>query len=376
MKKIILIVLLTAFIIPSFLYSQTKDELKENVSRLEKIIDSLINESTSLRKQLKISDTNFNTLKDITQETYKIFDLYEAVKNKYNDVFFKNTKYKNISITDFEKIYNGELIMSFILMTDDSISSRYKLAERTHSFNLNWIQLDSITKYVIEKKYDSGQVNAAMSSIKTLPPLEKGTELNKYKMKMDTLLNQYNSINCLALKGFHAMSENMISGMKLGVKLSKLQQNTDNYIRGIAEEYTYLHTVFKAVKSDPHNYGKEEYAIPNTCPTIKEHKIEEQGEVKREESDNESQQEEKIKLQNTFIVDVRTLAKFTEKSIEGAVNIPLSTIEENIEKFKGKEQIIIYCENEHNAEIAIDILKQHGISNAVSGVGQAHLEEK
>ena len=85
--------------------------------------------------------------------------------------------------------------------------------------------------------------------------------------------------------------------------------------------------------------------------------------------------EEKVDVKNAFIVDVRTPAEFNEGSFKGAVNIPLSTVEENIEKFKGKEQVVVLCKSGTRAGKAINILEQHGISNPINAVNQSHLEE-
>lgn len=98
------------------------------------------------------------------------------------------------------------------------------------------------------------------------------------------------------------------------------------------------------------------------------------AEVNEENSDT-AKQEEKIDFDNAFIVDVRTPEEFNEGSFEGAVNIPLSTVEENVDQFKGKDQVVIFCKSGNRAGKAIKILEDHGIEGAINGVNQEHLEE-
>ena len=68
-----------------------------------------------------------------------------------------------------------------------------------------------------------------------------------------------------------------------------------------------------------------------------------------------------------FLVDVREPWEFEEASIAGAVNIPLSTIPSQLEKFRNKENIILFCRSGNRSEQARSILKQNGITNVVNG---------
>ncbi len=47
--------------------------------------------------------------------------------------------------------------------------------------------------------------------------------------------------------------------------------------------------------------------------------------------------------QGAFLVDVREPAEFATGSVKGAVNIPLGSIASRLNKFKGKENIIVFC---------------------------------
>ncbi|MBK9272076.1 MAG: rhodanese-like domain-containing protein [Saprospiraceae bacterium] len=68
-----------------------------------------------------------------------------------------------------------------------------------------------------------------------------------------------------------------------------------------------------------------------------------------------------------FLVDVRTQAEFSAGTFKGAVNIPLDTLERNISKFKGKENIIVFCRSGARSAQAKSILLQHGIQNVFNG---------
>ena len=94
-----------------------------------------------------------------------------------------------------------------------------------------------------------------------------------------------------------------------------------------------------------------------------------------EKTENKNQEKEKIDFENAFIVDVRTPEEFSQGSFEGAVNIPLNTVEDNLEQFKGKEQLVIFCKSGNRSGQAIRILEKNGINGAINGVNQAHLEE-
>lgn len=73
-------------------------------------------------------------------------------------------------------------------------------------------------------------------------------------------------------------------------------------------------------------------------------------------------------IQNhVFLVDVRTPDEFAEGSVEGAVNIPLSVLEQELSQFKNKENIIVFCRSGARSGNAQIILQQHGFENVVNG---------
>ena len=73
---------------------------------------------------------------------------------------------------------------------------------------------------------------------------------------------------------------------------------------------------------------------------------------------------------NATIVDVRTPEEFNGEHIPNAVNIPLDQVEQRIDEFKKMEKpIIAYCRSGNRSGMAVSILKQAGITEAVNGGG-------
>lgn len=69
----------------------------------------------------------------------------------------------------------------------------------------------------------------------------------------------------------------------------------------------------------------------------------------------------------TFLVDVRTPSEFAAGSVKGAVNIPLDKLPSQLEKFKKKEQIIVFCRSGSRSEQAKRVLEQNGFKNVTNG---------
>ncbi|MBK7231596.1 MAG: rhodanese-like domain-containing protein [Saprospiraceae bacterium] len=68
-----------------------------------------------------------------------------------------------------------------------------------------------------------------------------------------------------------------------------------------------------------------------------------------------------------FLVDVRTSGEFAGGSVKGAVNIPLDAIASNLKKFKGKENVIVFCRSGARSGQAKTLLNQNGIQNVYNG---------
>lgn len=79
---------------------------------------------------------------------------------------------------------------------------------------------------------------------------------------------------------------------------------------------------------------------------------------------------------NTTIVDVRTLEEYAVEHIPSAINIPLDQVAQRINEFKEMPQpIIVYCRSGNRSGIAVSILKQNGIADAVNGGGLDDLKQ-
>jgi len=68
-----------------------------------------------------------------------------------------------------------------------------------------------------------------------------------------------------------------------------------------------------------------------------------------------------------FLVDVREPGEFASGTAKGAVNIPLGTVASQLAKFKGKENIIVFCRSGNRSGQAKTILEQNGFKNVVNG---------
>lgn len=71
--------------------------------------------------------------------------------------------------------------------------------------------------------------------------------------------------------------------------------------------------------------------------------------------------------QGAFLVDVREPGEFAGGTAKGAVNIPLGLVADQLAKFKGKENIIVFCRSGNRSGQAKIILEQNGFKNVVNG---------
>ncbi len=69
----------------------------------------------------------------------------------------------------------------------------------------------------------------------------------------------------------------------------------------------------------------------------------------------------------TFLVDVREPGEYAAGTAKGAVNIPLGQVATELNKFKGKENIIVFCRSGNRSGQAKKILEQNGIKNVLNG---------
>ena len=71
--------------------------------------------------------------------------------------------------------------------------------------------------------------------------------------------------------------------------------------------------------------------------------------------------------EGAFLVDVREPFEVEENPIEGAVNIPVSTIPYELNKFVGKEKIVVFCRSGNRSNMARMMLQSSGYNNVFDG---------
>jgi rhodanese-related sulfurtransferase len=71
--------------------------------------------------------------------------------------------------------------------------------------------------------------------------------------------------------------------------------------------------------------------------------------------------------EGAFLVDVRTPGEFNSGHIKGSVNIPLDSITQQLAKFKGKKNVIVFCRSGARSTQAKAILQQNGIDHVFNG---------
>lgn len=75
----------------------------------------------------------------------------------------------------------------------------------------------------------------------------------------------------------------------------------------------------------------------------------------------------KLIKDGAFLVDVRTPAEFTGGNTKGSTNIPLNKVKSQLEKFKNKKHIIVFCRSGNRSSQAKSILEQNGLTNVTNG---------
>lgn len=68
-----------------------------------------------------------------------------------------------------------------------------------------------------------------------------------------------------------------------------------------------------------------------------------------------------------LLVDVRTPAEFAGGSVKGAVNIPLEKAQSQLNQFKNKEVIVVFCRSGNRSGQVKSILERNGFTNVVNG---------
>lgn len=76
---------------------------------------------------------------------------------------------------------------------------------------------------------------------------------------------------------------------------------------------------------------------------------------------------EKLLKEGAFLVDVRTEAEFAQGHVKGSTNIPLDQVLHELSRFKGKDQIMVFCRSGNRSGQAKVILEQNGFKNVTNG---------
>jgi phage shock protein E len=72
----------------------------------------------------------------------------------------------------------------------------------------------------------------------------------------------------------------------------------------------------------------------------------------------------------TTVVDVRETGEFAGGHYEGAINIPLGIIPLRLDEFKAMNgPIVVYCRSGNRSGMAMNLLKQAGLSEVYNGGG-------
>lgn len=69
------------------------------------------------------------------------------------------------------------------------------------------------------------------------------------------------------------------------------------------------------------------------------------------------------------VIDVRRNPEFDTEHIQGALNIPLKDLEQNLDKIDTDQQYLVHCQGGYRSVIASSILKRNGVNNFVNVLG-------
>lgn len=79
---------------------------------------------------------------------------------------------------------------------------------------------------------------------------------------------------------------------------------------------------------------------------------------------------------NATLIDVRTPKEFAGDHFPNAINIPLDPVAQRINEFKEMPKpIVACCRSGNRSGMAVSILKQNGINDAINGGGLDDLKQ-
>jgi len=72
----------------------------------------------------------------------------------------------------------------------------------------------------------------------------------------------------------------------------------------------------------------------------------------------------------TNLVDVREPFEVAEVSVDGAVNIPMGNVSDELDRFKDMEgDIVVFCKSGGRSGSVTQFLQQNGVTNVTNGGG-------
>jgi len=84
---------------------------------------------------------------------------------------------------------------------------------------------------------------------------------------------------------------------------------------------------------------------------------------------------ELVKNPATVVVDVRSPWEYEMEHIPGAKNIPLEEVTARVAELKSIHQpVVLYCRSGNRSGIAVNILKQNGVTDVYNGGSLADIQ--
>jgi len=78
-------------------------------------------------------------------------------------------------------------------------------------------------------------------------------------------------------------------------------------------------------------------------------------------------------IEGSYLIDVRPEISYKTRTIDGAINLPISEIRNNLDKIPTDRKVILFCNTGYTSYNASRILIQHGFNNVYSLVGGIEL---
>lgn len=260
MKPIFALILL----FPLIFFGQNKNDLLSSIEKKDQKIASLNEEINMLKRTNK--DLKLIHLKQLEERTSILKDinliwLSEPFKNKYTSDYFLDTQFSKLDDGAKERMNNSQVMAKSFLLSEDPKSSLYNLAVKVDKYNVNYFLLDSITKEVLEKKYDTKGVETALNKLQVAPELDNSTPMGVYKNSLIKLLENYHTENCILaseLNNYYIIFKDDGNPYKKSELKKKIIFN---------EEYPVLVQTRDNFIEDYNFYGKEENRLPDSfCP--------------------------------------------------------------------------------------------------------------